>query len=391
MIVSLPLWISSHLCIIADHLREIAPWRLIGGVVRDILQNREAVDIDIGIAAHPDSVIDGLRSGNFTVIPTGYRYGTITVISDSGARFEITSLRRDVYCDGRRAKVDFTDDWALDAARRDFTINSMSMDYRGKLYDYFDGYKHLIQNKLIFVGDPEARIKEDYLRVLRYWRFLATMNLPNIDVDSYNASASLFSGLKNISGERIQSEMFKLLSGDFAADIVNKMIKLDLLGHIGISYPNKLLKTCNDPIINLAMLIRSKDDEKTRINMESLVLRWKLSNRDKRILNDLVFPKVNVNWGGNLSDHKKYVYLLGNDVYRKLKLISQLQGVELSENAIYVENLVRPIMPIVSRDITFLSGKDLGMALRLAEEYWIKKDFLPSKDDLLLYIKGIYS
>ena len=180
MIISLPKSITESISGLLMHLDEIAEWRVIGGAVRDILMNKNTDDIDIGIATNPQKVMDSLNAKGFHVIPTGFSHGTVTVIFNRN-KIEITSLRKDVSFDGRRANVEFTKDWKEDAQRRDFTINAMSLDNKGNLYDYFNGCKDLMEKRLSFVGDPKRRIEEDHLRVLRYWRFLSNIDLPTID------------------------------------------------------------------------------------------------------------------------------------------------------------------------------------------------------------------
>jgi poly(A) polymerase len=225
--------------------------RLVGGCVRDALLGRASVDIDIAINVPPNEAARVFADAGFKVIPTGISHGTITIVADderscalsdstttdatsrasydaatpasyfaatespAGARtrsaFEITSLRQDVLTDGRHATVQYTDDWAQDAARRDFTINALYMDMHGNIYDYFTGQHDLSRGLVRFVGDAALRIQEDYLRILRYYRFLLRFG-HEIDETSMRAVQAHVSGVKFLSKERVQSELLRILS-----------------------------------------------------------------------------------------------------------------------------------------------------------------------------------
>ena len=186
--------------------------RFVGGCVRDGLLGLPDVgrELDVATPERPDQVIRLLERAGLPAIPTGLAHGTVTTIAD-GRRFEITTLRRDVACDGRHAEVEFTDDFALDAARRDFTINAMSCDDAGRLYDYFGGRADLAAGRVRFVGDAAARIAEDYLRILRFFRFFAYYGRPPADAEALAACRAAAPELRRLSGERIQAEMVRLL------------------------------------------------------------------------------------------------------------------------------------------------------------------------------------
>lgn len=390
MIISIPKPITEALTGLFKHLDKIAEWRIIGGAVRDIILNKITDDIDIGIAKNPHEVIDALIGMGFKVIPTGLKHGTITVCLNNGYRVEITSLRKDVSCDGRRAGIELTNDWKEDAQRRDFTINAMSIDKEGNLYDYFNGYKDIIEGRLSFVGHPRRRIEEDNLRVLRYWRFLSNIDLPNIDIDSYNASLECFSMLQNISGERIQSEMMKLLSGRFAINVINILSSNNLLDVIGMPYVNKVVNFTSDPIVNLSILIRRNNHADTIRNIDSIHDRWRLSNAQRRVLTDISLPKTEINWHSPLKEHIKYIYKLGLDTYKKLELMAISEGIINLPISDQISEYIRPKMPINGNDINFLKGSDIKNALRSAEDRWIESDFLLNKEDLMGYIISKY-
>lgn len=202
--------------------------RMAGGCIRDRLLKIEPKDIDLATIALPEQVIEIFESLKYHVIPTGLQHGTITVVGTNKTPIEITTLRIDTNHTGRHAEVEFTDDWKLDASRRDFTINAMFMDKDEKIYDYFGGKKDLEAGVVRFVGNAEERIKEDYLRIMRYFRFYAKMGSNIVHNEAIEAIEKHKDGLKEISQERITSELLKML------DYENYMVGISLLHKTGI-------------------------------------------------------------------------------------------------------------------------------------------------------------
>ena len=238
--------------------------RFVGGCVRDGLLGLPDVgrELDVATPERPDQVIRLLERAGLPAIPTGLAHGTVTTIAD-GRRFEITTLRRDVACDGRHAEVEFTDDFALDAARRDFTINAMSCDDAGRLYDYFGGRADLTAGRVRFVGDAAARIAEDYLRILRFFRFFAYYGRPPADAEALAACRAAAPELRRLSGERIQAEMVRLLEAADPVPALRLMVETGVLGEV-IPGPVALerlarlieLAPDSDPLVRLAALLR---------------------------------------------------------------------------------------------------------------------------------------
>lgn len=186
--------------------------RFVGGAVRDTLLGLPVSDVDIATALLPQTVIDRLEAGGIKAVPTGLDHGTITAVVD-GKSYEITTLRRDVSTDGRRATVAFATDWKEDAARRDFTINALYADPKtGDVFDYFGGLSDLEAGCVRFIGDATQRIAEDFLRILRYFRFLARFGSGQVDAEAVNACAQGAHGLTALSRERIAQELTRLLS-----------------------------------------------------------------------------------------------------------------------------------------------------------------------------------
>ncbi len=202
--------------------------RLVGGAVRDSLLGLPVADIDLATPIHPKDVIIRLEQSGIKAVPTGIEHGTITAVSD-GQTYEITTLRRDVSTDGRRATVAFSTDWREDAARRDFTFNALYADpVTGQIFDYFGGLDDLAAHFLRFIGDPSQRIAEDHLRILRYFRFLARFGNDSVDADALDACRAAANNLMALSRERIASELMKIMGAANPLFAVNLMIRQNI-------------------------------------------------------------------------------------------------------------------------------------------------------------------
>lgn len=202
--------------------------RIIGGAVRDLLLGKIADDVDLATTALPQETIRLASAAGYKVVPTGIEHGTVTLVRD-GATFEVTTLRRDVETDGRRAKVAFGQDFTEDALRRDFTINALGLDRGGQVHDYCDGLTDLALRRIRFIGDASQRIREDYLRILRFFRFHARYGQGELDPAGFAACIAGRAGLEGLSRERVRAEMLKLLVAPRAADAVEAMAGAGLL------------------------------------------------------------------------------------------------------------------------------------------------------------------
>ncbi len=212
-------------------LTAIQDARLVGGAVRDTLAGLPVHDIDLATPSSPDAVIAALRKAGLKAVPTGLAHGTVTAVANHRG-YEITTLRRDIATDGRHATIAFTDNWREDAARRDFTINAMSMDANGQIFDYFDGAEDLRAGHLRFVGDPTARIAEDYLRILRYFRFWSRYGRETPNQATQAALRAGIPGLAQLSVERVWHEFSRLLVAPNPMPTINLMNDLSVLSTI---------------------------------------------------------------------------------------------------------------------------------------------------------------
>ena len=235
--------------------------RMVGGAVRDVLCGKPVADIDLATPQRPDAVIAALAARRIRAVPTGIAHGTITAVAD-GRGFEVTTLRRDVSTDGRHAVVAFTDDWRADAARRDFTINALSLTRAGEVFDYFGGIADLRAGRVRFVGDPATRIAEDYLRILRFFRFFARYASGPPDADALAATRAGVPGLARLSAERVWAELSRILATPDPRGAIRLMADLGVLAAVlpeGAN-PAELARLVgagapDDPLLRLAALL----------------------------------------------------------------------------------------------------------------------------------------
>jgi poly(A) polymerase len=247
--------------------------RLVGGALRNAILGRPVLEYDIATTAVPETVMARAAAAGLRAIGTGLAHGTVTLVID-GKPFEVTSLREDIETDGRHAKVRFSRDFAGDARRRDFTMNALSMTRDGTLYDYVGGLQDLAAHRLRFIGDPVARIREDYLRILRFFRFAADYAEGPLDADALTAAMAERDGLFRLSRERIRNEIFKLLAARRAAEVTRSFCETGLLGPLIASAPyparleNLLRSTADeppDPLLRLAALCLNLPEDAQRL------------------------------------------------------------------------------------------------------------------------------
>ncbi len=375
----------------------------VGGCVRKLLKKELVNDIDIATNLSPDELKNILRENNINFIETGITHGTITVVINK-IKFEITTLRKDVSTDGRHANVEFISDWEEDAKRRDFTINAIYSDLKGEIYDPLGGLKDL-ENKIVkFIGDPNERIREDYLRILRYFRFYTQYNNHQHDIKIVQAIKKGLNGIRKISKERIIDEFskilnlknfYKLFNNEFSCSVIltifPQLKHYDRFRAIQ-NIPNKIINRLNVPLILSILLIDNSD------NCEFFLFKFKFSNRDKKKILFLLnkFKKINVK---ELLDEKKLVKLayLGNtaeiiDLLVFLTFVSKEIDVNTVEKRIsFLDKLRLPVFPIradyLKLKYNFSESKELGFALKKLEQSWIDNDFIIDKNDIKAILK----
>jgi poly(A) polymerase len=375
--------------------------RFVGGAVRNALLREPVGDVDIATPLQPTEVIDRLKQAGLNAIPTGIEHGTVTAIS-SGKPFEVTTLRRDVSTDGRRATVAFTTDWSEDAARRDFTINALYASEDGEIFDYFGGLDDLKARRVRFVGDARTRIREDYLRILRLFRFHAWYGKGELDSGAFAAAAAEKAGLKLLSGERVQKELLRLLDAKSPIGALRMMQGASILAEI---LPSDLhldrlarlvdIETANrrapDNLLRLAALL--PDDPKVA---RRLAQSLKLSNADRNRLIEAAEQDNRINVPLPPPEARKLLYRLGQQCFRDQMLLRWSDADRDPQDGNwrrllkFVDSWKKPQLPIDGRDVMAKGideGPKIGTTLRALEEEWIEADFAPDRRALLKRLK----
>lgn len=361
--------------------------RYVGGCVRNTLMGRTVDDVDIATQLEPDAVIAALEAAGIKAVPTGIEHGTVTAVAN-GKPFEITTLRRDVETDGRRAVVAFTDDWAEDAARRDFRLNAIYAEADGTLHDPTGGgIEDAGAGRVIFIGDADTRLREDYLRILRFFRFNAWYGA-GIDLDGLAACRRQRDGLAQIARERIWKELKKLLSAPDPADAVSAMAECKVLylilpevegldGLHDLRVSEMMCGVAADPMLRLMALIPCTA-QAVMATSEALRLSNAEADRLTAWAADNV-PDVTRFTGRSL---RHALYWHGKQVIADHALLS---GADVRDHLAAIRLWQRPDFPVGGEDALAagLEGKAVGEALRALEEWWMGEDFQPDREALL--------
>lgn len=371
--------------------------RFVGGCVRDAVIGRPVKDIDIATHDAPERVMALLAKAGITVVPTGLKHGTVTAVIGK-AHFEITTLRRDVETFGRHATVAFTNDWAEDAARRDLTINALFCDPDGRLFDPCGGLADLKARRVRFVGDAETRIREDVLRLLRFFRFYAHYGTPPPDAEALAAARKLAPLLPTLSGERVRAETLKLLLAPDPAAVVALMRDDGVLAHFlpegtnvarlaalvtveGIA-PARLVPQA-DAIRRLAALLDGGAPA-----AEAVARRLRLSNAERERLTALAAGP----WPAADPDgpaRRRLLYQLGVERFRDATLYAwadALAGTAVADRyetegwigLLAASEIAPPVFPLRGRDALELglpAGPEVGRLIAAVEDWWIDGDF----------------
>ena len=371
--------------------------RYVGGCVRKALNNEVLDDIDLAVNLKPNECIEALNKNNIKFYETGIKHGTITAIIGNH-KFEITSLRKDLNTDGRHAEVSFSKDWHEDASRRDFTINSIYADINGNLFDPFDGKEDLENGKINFIGDPEKRIKEDYLRILRYIRFFINYSKQPHDDKVQRLIKKNLIGISNISTERMLDEFkkiinspqfLKLFKDSFCEEIINLIFpqfkNLKIFKKLN-EFSKKKIKEVDYIFLISLMLLDSSD------NVDYFLFKFNLSKINKKrilFLKDFYNKKISKD---TFSDKNlwKILYYNGKQSLIDLIYFEIFKSKKINKKFIDLLNFFKekevPIFPIKAKNLIekfdISEGKLLGIKLKKIEEKWINNDFKVSEKEV---------
>jgi tRNA nucleotidyltransferase/poly(A) polymerase len=367
--------------------------RLVGGAVRDLALGEPAVDFDLTTTATTDEVIRRAREAGFKVALTGVAHGTVTTVVD-GRPIETTTLREDVETDGRRAKVAFGRDFAADARRRDFTINALSLGPDGTVHDYVGGLEDLGAGRVRFIGDAEARIREDYLRILRFFRFSAKFSADGrLEREGLSAAIRAREGLARLSRERVRAELRKLLQAPRAGEVVQTMGECGFLEPVlgGVGYTRRLSRLiaieverglAGDPVLRLAALGVAIPEDADRLRD-----RLRLANAEADRLRSATTALIALHGTTappSFDGLRTLLFSAGREVARDALLLAQAESEAPPSDAAFaaadrfLADAPEPKLPISGADLIargVAAGRPVGGALRAFQTLWIRAGF----------------
>lgn len=365
--------------------------RFVGGCVRDALLGQPVGDIDLAVNVPPDRVVQILQTAGIKCVPTGLDHGTITAVLD-GKGYEITSLREDMATDGRHAEVRFTTDWQADASRRDFTMNALYLGADGQLTDFFHGRADIEARLVRFIGDAEQRIREDYLRILRFFRFYAWFGMGDADAVSLKACVSLAANLDRLSYERIWKEISKtlraanplgawrlMLSHNILAKILDDAQNADRLQRLlGLGQPRNPVA-----LVRLAALL-----PENAVIVSEVAARLKMSKREQETLKALASLPAQLRNQLEPKSLRRALYEHDPDFVHDALLLMMAAGEDFNYLSVMqvVEKWESPVLPVQGVDLLRLgvpAGPRVGEILRLVEAWWIAADFRPDREECL--------
>ena len=371
--------------------------RYVGGCIRKIINKEKVDDIDFATNLEPKQVCEALKKNDISYFESGIDHGTITAIDDE-FKFEITSLRKDIFTDGRHAKVEFSKDWKEDASRRDFTINSIYSDKDGNLFDPHNGKKDLENGKVNFIGFTDKRIKEDFLRILRYVRFFLNYSKQPHDPEVIKKLKMNIQGISKLSKERLLDELKKIAKIETLQKLSKNKISLEIILLIfpelknikifsKLNERNKNFLKRNDFIFLISLMIVDETD-----NVDYFLYKFNVSTKNKkRIKNIDNFYKEKISSKTfNQNNMNKYFYYYGREAtidilnFRLVKLNKVDKS--LTELVKYYENKEALIMPVkadfIMKKYEIPEGKLIGEKLKRIEEEWVKNNFKISDQEV---------
>ena len=381
----------------------ISELRFVGGCIRKVINKEEIDDIDLATNLTPTQVCEALNKNNIKYYETGIEHGTITaVINDKS--FEITTLRKDISTDGRHAEVEFSDDWKEDASRRDFSINAIYSDQEGNLFDPFNGRKDILEGNINFIGSAEKRIKEDYLRIVRYIRFFLNYSKKKHDPKTLKNIKINLDGISNLSSERLLNELKKILKSNGFKNVSRDKESLELLSLIfpqliRINSFEKLnsiseeIYQKSDFIFLLSVMIINETD-----NVDYFLYKFNLSKKDqKRIktLDNFYKDKITKNTFKE-KNLIKILYFQGRQSILDILNYKIITTKKIDPNLIELkrqfENKELPTFPIDTKNLMqeydLVEGKTLGKKLKQLEEFWVNNNFQINKEQVDVIIKA---
>ena len=371
--------------------------RYVGGCIRKIINNETVDDIDLATNLEPKQVCDALSRKDIKYYETGAEHGTITAIIDEYL-FEITSLRKDIQTDGRHAKVEFSKNWKEDASRRDFTINSIYSDKDGNLFDPYNGKKDLENGYINFIGNTDVRIKEDYLRILRYLRFFINYSKQPHNPETIRKLKINIGGISKLSKERLLDELRKIVSLTTLEKISKDRLILDLISVIFPELKNikifsklnenqKVFLVDTDFIFLISLMIVDGTD-----NVDYFLYKFNISKKNQKrikIIDEFFKENKNKNTFSEKNMNKIFYYNGRQAVIDILKfriITAKRFDKKLIELIKFYKNKTSPIMPVGANVLMakykIPEGKQLGLKLKIIEEEWVKNDFKISDEQI---------
>ncbi|KAI6654921.1 CCA tRNA nucleotidyltransferase 1, mitochondrial-like [Oopsacas minuta] len=379
--------------------------KIAGGAVRDMVLGLTPRDVDLATNATPEIMQEFLEREGYRTEPTGIKHGTIMVVLEDKLTVEVTTLRIDKVTDGRHAEVEFTNDWQLDAARRDFTVNAMFMDKSGEVTDYFNGVVDLSELRIRFVNNPVDRIQEDYLRILRYFRFYGRISAVGNKHEEHTITAirENAGGLKTISKERIWKEFQQIIGGDHCIALIKLMYELGIAEALDLPLPgnfkelDRVWKVHKQAVfyggcgLNPEVIFISLLEGGTEHSVGELCSRWKMSNKEKKlailiVIQRAIFTKLVIKSSITqeaYTKHCKDLIVEGQPQSHIIQLMMYLARAD--EEIEKVHKWEVPVLPVTGHDLLALGlqGPELAKVKDKLKQKWKDSYYILSKEELL--------